>query len=75
MGGHWPHNTLKVAKMSSQKHLQKNRAWKIEGVCMEPSKLVFRVHETIIFTNTTRPSKAAKFILKVALLDPKMNQA
>ena len=40
--------------------------------CMEathqPSKTVFRLHETTVFANATRPSKTTKLRLKAVLL-------
>ena len=48
----------KICKKSSQKHLQKNMLGKMPPGCMEaplqPSKSVFRVHETTVFRNATR---------------------
>ena len=35
----------------------------------QPSKFVFRVNETSVFTNATRPSKEVKLILKATLLE------
>ena len=57
-----------IAETSAKKCVWKN-ATSLHGDPLQPSKCVFRVHKTTVFTNATRPSRVAKLILKADLLE------
>jgi len=61
----------KVEKCHPRNLSPKNVLGKMQQVCMEaprqPSKMVFRVHETTVFRNGPGPSKVEKLIEKAAL--------
>ena len=63
----------KSRKMSPQKSLPKKCARKnatsLHGGPHQPSKTVFRVHETTVFRNGPEPSKVEKLIEKAVLLE------
>ena len=83
LGGQLEKSAQKVEKCHPRNLSPKNVLGKMQQVCMEaprqPSKTVFRLHETTVFRNGPGPSKVEKLIQKAALLDlilaPKMDLA
>ena len=71
LGGQLEKSAQKVEKCHPRNLSPKNVLGKMQQVCMEathqPSKTVFRVHETTVFRNGPGPSKVEKLIQKATL--------